>query len=134
ESCGNPLALMELPLSAVPAQLAGGFESPGALDVPRRVEESFRRRAAGLPADTQLLLLVAAAEPTGDAALLWRAAAELGIAESAVAPAEAAGLLEIDRRVTFRHPLVRSAVYRDAAPPDQRRAHDALSAATDVDS
>ncbi|MGM7670303.1 helix-turn-helix transcriptional regulator [Microbacterium sp. A93] len=134
ESRGNPMALLELPLSAQSAQMAGGFELPGALDVPRRVEESFRRRSGSLPADTQLLLLVAAAEPTGDVALLWRAAAQLGIAESAVGPAEVAGLLEIDSRVRFRHPLVRSAIYRDASPPEQRRAHHALAAATDPDS
>lgn len=133
EACGNPMALLELPLSAQSAQLAGGFELPGALDVPRRVEESFRSRSGSLPADTQLLLLVAAAEPTGDVALLWRAAAQLGIVERAVGPAEAAGLLEIDSGVRFRHPLVRSAVYRAATPPDQRRAHAALAAATDPD-
>ncbi len=131
ESCGNPLALMELPLSARSAHLAGGFELPGALDVPRRVEESFRSRSGSLPADTQLLLLVAAADPTGDVSLLGRAIARLGVPESAVGPAETAGLLDIDSRVRFRHPLVRSAVYRAASPPDRRRAHDALAAATD---
>ena len=132
ESRGNPLALLELPLSAQSTQLAGGFELPGALDVPRRVEESFQRRSDRLPAETQLLLLVAAAEPTGDVALLWHAAAQLGIAVDAVGPAEAAGLLEIDARVRFRHPLVRSAVYRAATPPDLRRAHGALADATDA--
>jgi len=133
ESYGNPLALVELPLSAAAAQLAGGYEVPSALDVPRRVEESFRRRSQSLPADTQLLLLAAAADPTGDAALLCRVSAQLGVAEDALAPAEAAGLLVVDNRVTFRHPLVRSAVYRAAPPPDVRRAHDALAAATDPD-
>ncbi|MCR2784169.1 MULTISPECIES: LuxR family transcriptional regulator [unclassified Microbacterium] len=133
ESYGNPLALVELPLSAAAAQLAGGYEVPSALDVPRRVEESFRRRSRSLPADTQLLLLAAAADPTGDAALLCRVSAQLGVAEDALAPAEAAGLLVVDNRVTFRHPLVRSAVYRDAPPSDVRRAHDALAAATDPD-
>ena len=132
ESRGNPLALLELPLSAQSVQLAGGFELPGALDVPRRVEESFRHRSGSLPAQTQQLLLVAAAEPTGDVPLLWRAVAQLGVARDAVAPAEAAGLLEIDARVRFRHPLVRSAVYRAATPPERRRAHGALAAATDA--
>lgn len=64
-------------------------------------------------------------------ALLSRATAQLGIARTGAAPAEAAGLLEIDTRVRFRHPLARSAVYRAATPPDQRRAHGALAAATD---
>ncbi|MCO1659698.1 AAA family ATPase [Pseudonocardia sp. S2-4] len=132
EARGNPLALLELPRGAPPVELAGGFELPDVLSVPRRVENAFRRRAGSLPPDTQLLLVVAAAEPTGDAALLWRAAAHLGITREAAAPAEAAGLLDVDTRVRFRHPLVRSAVYRAAAPPDQRRAHGALAAVTDV--
>ncbi|WP_181313188.1 ATP-binding protein [Nocardioides campestrisoli] len=131
EARGNPLALLELPRSARPARLAGGFELPDALSVPRRVEDSFRRRSASLPAETQLLLLVAAAEPTGDATVLWRAASHLGIAPDAAAPAEASGLLEITTRVRFRHPLVRSAIYHGATPPDRRRAHAALAAATD---
>ncbi|MBB6547180.1 ATP-binding protein [Nonomuraea rubra] len=147
EARGNPLALLELPHGAEPAapaelaggfalpaasaELAGGFALPDALGVPRRVEESFERRSGSLPADTQLLLLVAAAEPVGDAALLWRAAEHLGIGTEAALPAEAAGLLEIGTRVRFSHPLVRSAVYRAAGPWDRRRAHGALAEATD---
>nr|WP_156250301.1 LuxR family transcriptional regulator [Pseudactinotalea terrae] len=131
EAGGNPLALLELPRNAPSTHLAGGFELPGALSVPRRIEESFRRRSASLPAETQQLLLVAASEPTGDVGLLWRAAAHVDLAPEAAIPAEAAGLLDIDARVRFRHPLVRSAVYRAATPPDRRRAHGALAAATD---
>ena len=131
EARGNPLALLELPRSAPPARLAGGFELPDAVSVPRRIEDFYERRSGSLPAQTRLLLLVAAAEPTGDVALLWRAAGRLGLSPEAVAPAEAAGLMEIDTRVRFRHPLVRSAVYRAATAPDQRRAHRALAAATD---
>ena len=131
EARGNPLALLELPRSMLPAQLAGGFELPDALSVPRRVEASFRDRSGSLPAETQSLLLVAAAEPTGENSLLWRAAAHLGLSREAAAPAEAAGLLEIGSRVRFRHPLVRSAVYRAATPPERRSAHGALAAATD---
>ncbi|RFU20074.1 ATP-binding protein [Geodermatophilus marinus] len=130
EARGNPLALLELPGGAQPARLAGGFETPDVVSVPRRIEEFYGRRSGSLPAETQLLLLVAAAEPTGDLALLQRATEHLGIAHDA-APAEAAGLFEIDTRVRFRHPLVRSAVYRAAAPPDRRRAHGALAVATD---
>lgn len=131
ESRGNPLALLELPLSWQSANGAGGYEVPEVLGVPNRIEESFRRRSSGLPAETRLFLLVAAAEPTGDVALLWRAAEQLGIAREATTPAEAAGLLEIDSRVRFRHPLVRSAVYQAATLPDRRRAHGALATATD---
>ena len=128
EARGNPLALLELPSSL---QLAGGFGLPDAVSVPRRIEDNFQRRSNSLPAQTQQLLLVAASEPTGDAALLWRAAGLLGIDREAAAPAESAGLLEIDTRVRFRHPLVRSAVYRAATAPEHRRAHDVLAAATD---
>ena len=131
EARGNPLALLELPRSAPPTKLAGGFELPGAHSVPHRVEVAFEQRASGLPGETQLLLLVAAAEPTGDVALLWRAAEQVGIDRDSATPAEAAGLLEIGTRVRFRHPLVRSAVYRAATAPDQRRAHGALAAVTD---
>ncbi|WP_324277801.1 AAA family ATPase [Blastococcus brunescens] len=131
EARGNPLALLELPRTAQPAHLAGGFELPDGPDVPRRIEDSFQHRSASLPAPTQLLLLAAAAEPTGEAQLLWRAAEHLGIAREAAAPAEVAGLLEIDARVRFRHPLVRSAVYQAATAPDRRRAHGALAEATD---
>lgn len=128
EARGNPLALLELPSSV---QLAGGFELPDVMSAPRRIEDNFQRRSVSLPAETQQLMLVAASEPTGDAALLWRAADHLGIDREAAAPAETAGLLEIDTRVRFRHPLVRSAVYRAAAPPQHRRAHHALAVATD---
>jgi len=134
EARGNPLALLELSRDgepAPPAQLAGGFGLPDALAVPQRVEQSFRRRSGTLPAETRLLLLVAAAEPLGDTALMWRAAEHLGISAEAAALAEAAGLLEIGARVRFSHPLARSAVYRAAAPDDRRRVHGALSAVTD---
>ena len=131
EAGGNPLALLELPRSMRTAHLAGGFELPGALSVPRRLEESFRHRSTSLPAQTQELLLIAASEPTGDPALLWRAAEHLGLAREVATPAEVAGLLTIDGRVRFRHPLVRSAVYQAATPPDRRRAHGALAEAID---
>jgi DNA-binding CsgD family transcriptional regulator len=129
EARGNPLALLEL--TAQPAQFAGGFQLPGLADVPGRVEEGFQRRFRSLPETAQLLSLVAAAEPTGDVTLLWSAAEQLEIAPESAAPAESAGLLEIDTRVRFRHPLARSAAYRAATPPDRRRAHAALAAATD---
>ncbi|TDC94627.1 LuxR family transcriptional regulator [Actinomadura sp. 7K507] len=131
EARGNPLALLELSRSASPTHLAGGFALPDAMSLPLRIEAMFQRRSRNLPVETQLLLLVAAAEPTGDAELLWRAAAELGIARESGAPAEVAGLVTIDMQVRFRHPCVRSAVYRAANPPDRRRAHAALAVATE---
>jgi DNA-binding CsgD family transcriptional regulator len=97
-----------------------------------QVEESFRRRLEALPKDTQLLVLVAAAEPVGDPALLWRAAEQVGIAAEALEPAVAVGLLDVDGRVRFRHPLVRSAGYRLASAGDRRRAHRVLADVTDA--
>jgi DNA-binding CsgD family transcriptional regulator len=132
EMGGNPLALLELPRGVSAAQLAGGFGLPGALSLQGRIEESFVARLGGLPDDTQRLLLVAAAEPTGDPALLWRAAGRLGITRPALEPAESAGLIDVGARFRFRHPLVRSAVYRAASPSEQRRVHEALADSTDA--
>jgi DNA-binding CsgD family transcriptional regulator len=131
ETRGNPLALLELPRGLSTTQLAGGFGLPAALSLSGRIEESFQQRLEALPDDTQRLLLVAAAEPTGDPALLWRAAERLGITGPALESAESAGLIEIDSRVRFRHPLVRSGVYRAAGPQQRRRVHRALAEATD---
>jgi DNA-binding CsgD family transcriptional regulator len=131
ETRGNPLALLELPRGVTPADLAGGFGAPGAPGLAGRIEDSFRRRLEGLPAATQRLMLVAAAEPAGESALVWRAAQRLGVGAGALAPAADAGLLMIGERVVFRHPLVRSAAYRAASPPERRAAHAALAGATD---
>ena len=131
ETRGNPLALLELPRGLTATQLAGGFGLLEAQALTGRIEESFVRRLEPLPEDTRLLLLVAAAEPVGDPLLLWRAAERLGIGPGGGGGAGAAGLLEIGERVTFRHPLVRSAVYRSATVQERRAVHLALAEATD---
>jgi DNA-binding CsgD family transcriptional regulator len=131
ETGGNPLALLELPRGLTPAQLAGGFDLPAALPLAAGIEESFRRRLARLPLDARRLLLLAAAEPVGDPALLWRAAHQLGIPETTTAAVESEGLLTLDGQVAFRHPLVRSAIYGAAEPIERRVAHRALADATD---
>ena len=115
EARGNPLALLELPHGVSSASLAGGFAVADSLPLQSRVEASFRRRVDQLPEETQRLLLLGAAEPTGDPTLLWRAAAELGLPIEAGAPAEAADLIAVGTRVTFRHPLLRSAIYHAAS-------------------
>jgi len=130
ETRGNPLALLELPRALTPADLDGGLEVGAAPGLLGRLEETFRRRLEALPQATQRLLLVAAAEPTGDPALVWRAAGRLGTGMEAAVP-EAEGLLTIGRRVIFRHPLVRSAAYRAASLEERRAAHRALASATD---
>jgi DNA-binding CsgD family transcriptional regulator len=133
ETRGNPLALLELPRGWTPAEIAGGFGLPHAPPLPDRIEDCFRQRLAPLPAGTRELLLVAAAEPVGEPLTVWRAADRLGITVAEAAPAVAADLVEFGARVRFRHPLVRSAVYRAAAPEDRRRVHQALADVTDPD-
>ncbi|HEY2435694.1 MAG TPA: AAA family ATPase, partial [Solirubrobacteraceae bacterium] len=131
ETRGNPLALLELPRGLTAAQLAGGFGLLGAQPLSGPIEESYIRRLQSLSDDARLLLLVAAAEPTGNPLLLWRAAERLGIGPEAADGAEAQQFLAIGELVTFRHPLMRSAAYRRAAPGDRRRVHEALAEVTD---
>ncbi|HEV3282157.1 MAG TPA: AAA family ATPase [Acidimicrobiales bacterium] len=133
ETRGNPLALLELSRGMSAAAPAGGFGIPKAGDLPDRIEEHYLGQVGALPETTQRLMLLAAAEPVGDASLLWRAAQALGIGRAAAEPAEAEQLLEIGARVRFRHPLVRSAVYRVASAGDRRAVHGALAAATDAE-
>ncbi|HEX6452444.1 MAG TPA: ATP-binding protein, partial [Trebonia sp.] len=133
ETRGNPLALLELPRGRTPPELAGGFGLSGGRAVPGRIEQCFRDRLGPLPPSTRLLLLVAAAEPTGDPVLMWRAAAELGIGPDAAVPAIAADLIDFGAQVRFGHPLVRSAVYGAAALDERQRVHCALAEATDAD-
>ena len=131
ETRGNPLALLELPRGLTPTQLAGGFGMPEARDLSKRIENTYAQRLEALPEYARRLLLVAAAEPVGDPLLLQRACDRLGIALSAVDATD--GLLAVQERVTFRHPLARSAVYRSAAGPERRAAHLALAQVTDRD-
>jgi DNA-binding CsgD family transcriptional regulator len=133
ETGGNPLALLDLPRGRSAAELAGGFELLPATDLPRHLEDRYLQRTGELPEATRRLLLLAAAEPIGDATLVWRAAERLGIDRSSLAPAEDAQLVELGARVRFRHPLVRSAVYRAAVLSERRAAHRALAEATDPD-
>lgn len=131
EARGNPLALLELPLGLTAADLAGGFAAPDARPLTSRIEQSFVRQVQSLPPSTQKLLLVAAAEPVGDLALLRRAAQSLGVGMEAASPALSAGLVELRTRVRFRHPLVRSASYRTATSSELTEVHRALAEATD---
>jgi DNA-binding CsgD family transcriptional regulator len=135
ESHGNPLALLELPRTWRSSDLAGGFGLPGDGEhaVAGKIEQSFMRRLLGLPSDTRLLVLTAAAEPLGDTLLLRSAAASLGVDMAAAGPAIDAGLVQIHGRVEFAHPLVRSATYRAAVVEDRYRVHRALAQATDAD-
>ena len=131
ETRGNPLALIELPRGLKPTELAGGFAIPDARDLTSRIEKSYVRRLETLPEDARRLLLVAASEPLGDPLLLQRACERLGVSLAAADATD--GLLAIEERVTFRHPLARSAVYRSSAGPERRKVHLALAEATDHD-
>jgi DNA-binding CsgD family transcriptional regulator len=131
EARGNPLALLELPRSMAAADLAGGFALPLAVPLTRRLEEGFARRLAHLPEPTQRLLQLAAADPSGDPALLRRAAERLGIPFRAAEAAVEAGLADVGVQLSFRHPLVRAAAYRSASAPLRREIHRALAQATD---
>jgi DNA-binding CsgD family transcriptional regulator len=131
ETRGNPLALLELPRGLTAAQLAGGFGLLAAQALTGRIEENFVRRLEALSGDARRLLLLAAAEPLGDPVLVWRAADRLGVGPAAADDVETHGLLAIGERVTFRHPLVRSATYGSATAPERRAVHLALAEATD---
>jgi DNA-binding CsgD family transcriptional regulator len=131
ETHGNPLALLELPRGLTSAQLMGGFGVGSAVPLDGRIEESFTRQLEALPAQTRRLVQLAAADPTGDPVLVWRAAGRLAIGAGAAEPATEAGLAEFGARVLFRHPLVRSAAYRSATAETRQELHGALAEATD---
>src|SRR5438105_2440256 len=130
EAAGNPLALQQLVAGLTPAQLDGGESLPDRLSTGEGVEHSVVRRIRRLPLDTQQLLLLLAAEPSGDEALLARAAAELGVGPEAVGPAEAAELLQVGR-LALRQVFVGSALYAAAPVEARRRVHAALADACD---
>jgi DNA-binding CsgD family transcriptional regulator len=127
----NPLALTELAVELSPTELSGGSRLRDPLPLGARLEARFLERVRALPSDAQLLLLIAAADPSGEPALLWRAAAALGLDQGAVDLPEVDRLLVFTPRVAFRHPLIRSAVYHGASPGARRRVHDALAAVSD---
>src|SRR6185312_6537554 len=131
ETRGNPLALIELPRGLSPGQLAGGFGLPGAAPLSGRIEESFGRQLDALPPPTRMLLALAAADPSGDPSLVWRAAGRLGIDLPAATAAEEAGLADFGARVRFRHPLLRSVAYQSASAEDRQAIHVALAEVTD---
>jgi DNA-binding CsgD family transcriptional regulator len=131
ETAGNPLGLLELSQRMSGAERARGYAATAASDLPSQLMDEYRRRIAGLPEATQRLMLLAAADPLGDATLLWRAAAQLDTDPSALAPAGDAGLVQVDDQVRFSHPLVRSAVYRAASLDERRRIHDVLAQVSD---
>jgi DNA-binding CsgD family transcriptional regulator len=126
---GNPLAVLALTEELTEEQLAGRAELPVPLPVDAQVGRWFLTQVRGLPPATQLLLLVAALAPPDDPPSLWRAAAQLGLTPTDADPAVGRGILVVGREITFRHPLMRSAVHAAATVSDRRRAHAALAVA-----
>lgn len=114
EARGNPLALLEFPSGV---QFAGGFELPNVMSVPRRIEDSFQRRSGSLPVATQQLMLVAASEPTGDVALLWRAAEHSGSTATQLRPRKAQGCWRSTREFGF---VIHWCARRSTVPPRRR--------------
>ncbi|HEX6452331.1 MAG TPA: AAA family ATPase [Trebonia sp.] len=129
---GNPLALVELAGELTAEELSGAMPMGWPLRFGGRLEEMYLARVRALPADTRMLLLLAAADPTGDPALVYKAAGQLGAGpETGEAPDT--GLVSWRTQVRFRHPLIRSAAYYAASAEQRRRAHAALAAVTDAD-
>ena len=129
---GNPLALLELPRGLTPGGAGGRVRAARCGAAARSgSRRASRRQLEALPAQTRRLMLLAAAEPSGDPSLVWRAAGRLGIPVQAAAPAVEAGLVEFGARVRFRHPLLRSAAYRSASVADRQAVHGALAEVTD---
>lgn len=132
EAGGNPLALKELHRVLTPADLAGGFGLAEANHLTLRMQHGFAQRVNALDPQTRVILLIAAADPTGDPRWLTSAAARLGIEQDAVQSVEeVTDLVSIGTRVRFVHPLVRSAVYRSAPQSERRRVHQALAEVAD---
>ncbi|MFE3202471.1 LuxR C-terminal-related transcriptional regulator [Embleya sp. NPDC059237] len=131
ETGGNPLALIEIAGTLAPDHLAGTTPLHAPLPVGARLESHFSHRIGALPAETRALLLLLSAAPTEDPLLLWRAAGVLGIPAKAADAAVSAGILAPDDHAGFRHPLIRSAVYRGADAADRRRVHETLAALSD---
>jgi DNA-binding CsgD family transcriptional regulator len=125
---GLPLALLEIPAALTDDELAGHHALPQPMPVGHKLEEILLERVRRLPALTQLLLLVAAAEGTGEAAIVFSAAARLGVPATALVDAEASRLIRSQgSALVFRHPLLRSAIYRGASLPQRQMAHGALA-------
>ncbi|NJP92570.1 AAA family ATPase [Nonomuraea sp. FMUSA5-5] len=132
EARGNPLALLELPALLTQAQAADAAPIHAfgidARPAPGRVHRAFRDRIARLPEAARTVLLVAAADDTGSLDVILTAARTLGADLAGLDTAEAAGLMHVgDGRVTFRHPLVRSAAYHLASFMRRLAAHRALA-------
>ena len=131
ECRGNPLALVEVAAELVPGRIAGGSLVLEPVPLSGQLEARFLETVAALPPATQTLLLIGAADPTGQPSRLWQACDLLDVPRGAAGPAEEVGLLTIGSVVTFRHPLIRSAVYHGSSASARRLIHSVLATVTD---
>ena len=128
---GNPLAVVEVAKGLTPEKLVGLAAATQPLPLTRRLEERFAGQVQSLSADARLFLLLVAADSSSDSGAIWEAAVRLGLDGDAAEAAEAADLLALGPPISYRHPLIRSAVYLSASPADRRRVHGALAAVVD---
>jgi DNA-binding CsgD family transcriptional regulator len=133
ETGGNPLALYELARTFSADQLNGHATQPRPLPIATVLEDRYAQRFLRLPAHTQSLLVVLAADQRVDRHVLAGAAARLGVELGALEAAENAGLIAVGDDIRFCHPLVRSACYRAANQIHRRQAHRALAETLDAD-
>ena len=133
ETGGNPLAMLEVLGELSAEQLAGRFPLPRRLPVGRRVDVHFLAQVASLSPEARTVLLVAAACTDEKPSTVWRAGALLGVTATAANHAVQQGIISLEPRVAFRHPLIRAAVYDGATPEDRQRVHDALATVADRD-
>jgi DNA-binding CsgD family transcriptional regulator len=132
ETAGNALALLELPATLSSDQLSGREPLTQPVPIGTGLEAAYLSRVHRLPDATQTLLLFAAAEDSGELAVILRGAASRDITGDALEPAERDGLVTVmDGRLHFRHPLVRSAIYQGATFAERQRTHVALADALD---
>ncbi|MEV6167440.1 AAA family ATPase [Streptomyces sp. NPDC051954] len=131
EAAGNPLALRELPAALSSRQRSGQDPLPAFLPLSGRLETTFAPAVESLPTATRRALLLAALE--ADAGLTTvRKAAQDSVDVDDLAPAQRAELVDVVAAVgqlSFRHPLIRSAIVHLASPSERRSAHRALAAA-----
>ncbi|MFD7589363.1 AAA family ATPase [Kitasatospora sp. NPDC059811] len=131
EAAGNPLALTELPIATGAQANTPGSPAPatGGLPLTSRLLIAFHGQVTGLPPATQTLLLVAAAEETGELDVVLPAAAALGVPAEHLGPAEESGLASVtpDRRIAFRHPLLRTAILQRAPHHQRLTIHQAIA-------
>ncbi|MEU8236633.1 AAA family ATPase [Actinoplanes missouriensis] len=127
---GNPLALTDLGHELTGDQWRGAAPLPEPLPIGSRLESHYSAQVRGYPAETRTWLLLAAAGAGGRDEHLLAAARLLDAEPEDAAPAEADRLIAGSPPVQFKHPLVRSAVYGDAAPAQRRAVHAALAAGT----